>query len=122
VVACRGASKEGAIPVSHLGYRRFGVEGLRFTNSRDRESRKVLALRPGLWSHGDVRLTPGVKCAGWVFMKDLWIGFVEGSNREPKEPLRLEENLERSCVDLGPEGRGSASEWYQSLEKFLFFL
>jgi hypothetical protein len=61
----------------------------------------VLALRPGLWSHGDVRLTPGVKCAGWVFMKDLWIGFVEGSNREPREPLRLEENLERSCVDLG---------------------
>jgi hypothetical protein len=36
----------------HLGYQRFGVEGLQLTNSRDREPRKVLALRPRLWSHG----------------------------------------------------------------------
>jgi hypothetical protein len=50
-----------------------------------------------------------LSCTGWVFTKDLWIGFVEGSNREPKEPLQLEENLERSCavVDLGPRGKGS---------------
>jgi hypothetical protein len=32
--------------------------------------------------------------AGGVFVKDLWIGFIEGFSKEPKEPLRLEENLE----------------------------
>jgi hypothetical protein len=31
---------------------------------------------------------------GEVFMKDLWIEFVEGSNKDLREPLQLEENLE----------------------------
>jgi hypothetical protein len=33
-------------------------------------------------------------------VKDLWIGFVEGFSKEPKEPLWPEENLERSYADL----------------------
>jgi hypothetical protein len=40
------------------------------------------------------RLTPGAHGAGGVFVKDLWIGFVEGFSREPKESLRLMEKLE----------------------------
>jgi hypothetical protein len=54
-------------------------------------------------------------------VKDLWIGFVEGFSREPKESLRLVEKLERSCVDLGPRAGGSASEWYQSLILSVYF-
>jgi hypothetical protein len=56
-----GASEEGAIPVSHLGYQRFGergVEGHRLTNSR---VAKGACAKARLWSHGDVRLVPGVK-------------------------------------------------------------
>jgi hypothetical protein len=52
MVSCRGASEEGAIPVSHLGYPRFGVEGLRFKNLQDHETQKALLLRPVLWSCG----------------------------------------------------------------------
>jgi hypothetical protein len=54
----------------------------------------VLALRPGLWSCGgeDSHLVHVVQVE--FFVKDLWIGFVEGFSKEPKEPLRLEENLE----------------------------
>jgi len=40
------------------------------------------------------RLTPGARGASAVFVKDLWIRFVEGFSKEPKESLRLEENLE----------------------------
>jgi hypothetical protein len=47
VVACRGASEEGAIPVSHLGYGGLEKEESRVIDSRTRELRKVLALRPG---------------------------------------------------------------------------
>jgi hypothetical protein len=50
--------------------------------------------------------TPGARDAGGVFMKDLWTRFVEGFSKEPKEPLRLEKNLEQSCVDLGLMERG----------------
>jgi hypothetical protein len=46
------------------------------------------------------RLTPGARGAGGVFVKDIWIIFIEGFNKEPKEPLQPKENLERSCVDL----------------------
>jgi hypothetical protein len=42
----------------------------------------------------EARLTPGACGAGGVFMKDLWIGFIEGFSKEPKESLQLEENLE----------------------------
>jgi hypothetical protein len=68
------------------------------------------------------RLTPGARGAGGVFVKDLWIRFVEGFNKEPKEPLLLEEKLERSCADLISRVGGLAINWYQSLEKFLCFL
>jgi hypothetical protein len=40
------------------------------------------------------RLTLGAHGAGGVFVKDLWIKFVEGFSKEPKEPLWPEENLE----------------------------
>jgi hypothetical protein len=44
-----------------------------------------------------------------------------GSNRDPREPLRLEENLERSCVDLGPRVEGVCHQlWYQSLILSIF--
>jgi hypothetical protein len=54
----------------------------------------VLALRPGLWSHGGVRLAPGVKLRR--------VGFHEGPVDRIREvpigirgsSLRLEENLE----------------------------
>jgi hypothetical protein len=44
-----------------------------------------------------------LSCIGRVFLKDMWIGFVEGSSRELKDPLQLEENIELSCVDLDRE-------------------
>jgi hypothetical protein len=58
-----------------------------------------------------------IACAGGVFMKDLWIRFL-GFHRDPREPLRLEEN---SGTILRPGGHaepaeagGAASVWYQS--------
>jgi hypothetical protein len=83
VVTYRGASEEGAIPVSHLGYRRFGDKGLQLTNSRDHESRKVIALRPELCSCGDVRRALGVKLRS--------VGFHEGPVDWIREvPIRIQ--------------------------------
>jgi hypothetical protein len=66
VVVCRGASKEGAIPVSHSRVSEVWSRGIQFTNSRDRESQKVLALRPGLWSCGGKTHTWCMWCR-WSF-------------------------------------------------------
>jgi hypothetical protein len=60
-----------------------------------------------------------LSCVGWFFTKDLWIGFVECSSREPSEPLQLEESLERSCVDLEQSFGGLFHLWYQSTEQIL---
>jgi hypothetical protein len=90
-------------PYRHLGYQRFVKEESRVFDSRthDRESRRALALRPWLWSQGDVRLAPGVKLRRAGFSRRTCGSDSRGSNRNLREPLRLEENLERSCADLG---------------------
>jgi hypothetical protein len=75
--------------VSTLGER--GVEGLRLTNSR---VAKGVCAKARLWSHGDVRLAPGVKLCKEGFHGRPVDYVILGSNRDPREPLRLEVNLE----------------------------
>jgi hypothetical protein len=62
----------------------------------------VKALVRVLWSLGGGEAHALCMFAQVWFLKDLWIGFVEGFSKEPKESLRLVEELERSCADLGP--------------------
>jgi hypothetical protein len=88
VVACRGTSEEGAIPVSHLGYRRLEKEESRVSDSQTRELREALALRPELWSHGDVSLAPGVKLHR------------EGFHKGPVDTLKVLVGNQRSRFDL----------------------
>jgi hypothetical protein len=101
VVIGRGVSKEGAIPVSHSQVSEVWSRGSsihKLARSRVTKGACAKARVVVVWRR---RFTPGARCAGGVFVKDLWIGFVEGFSKEPKEPLRPEENLERSCADLG---------------------
>jgi hypothetical protein len=66
---------------------------------------KGACARTRSWLYGSVKLMLGVKLLRESFHKDLWIRFVKGFSRDPKKPLRLKENLERSCVDLGQGSR-----------------
>jgi hypothetical protein len=52
----------------------------------------VKALVIALWSHGGEGRTLCM-FARVEFLKDLWIGFIEGSNRESNRVFRLEENF-----------------------------
>jgi hypothetical protein len=69
--------------VSTFGER--GVEGLRLTNSR---VAKGACAKARLWSHGDVRLTPGVKLRRVGFHEGPVDSF-KGFQQEPEEPFRL---------------------------------
>jgi len=111
MVIGRDTNKEEPYPYLHLGYRRFRKEESRVFDSQTHE----LQVAKSTFSKARVvvvwrgRLTPGACGVGGVFMKDLRIGFIEGFSREPKESLQLVAKLERSCTDLGPRERGSAS-------------
>jgi hypothetical protein len=61
-----------------------------------------------LWSYGDVRLAHGVKLHRVGFHKGPVVCVIQDPNRDPREPLRLEVNLGRSCADLGPRVGGLA--------------
>jgi len=74
-----------------------------------------------LWSLGGGEAHAlGMFAQVW-FLKDLWIRFVEGFSREPKESFRLVEKVERSYVDLCPRAGVSMSVWYQSLILSIYF-
>jgi hypothetical protein len=54
------------------------------------------------------RLTPGARGAGGVFVKDLWIRFIEGFSKEPKEPLWPRGEFRTILCGSQTEGWGSA--------------
>jgi hypothetical protein len=62
-----------------------GVEGLRLMNSR---VTKGACTKARMWSHGDVRLTPGVKLCRVGFHEGLVDSF-KGFQQESKEPFQL---------------------------------
>jgi hypothetical protein len=113
-------ARKGLYPYHTLKYHRFGVESLQFTKSRDCESQKVLVLKAQIVVMWRRTLTAGARSAGGVFVKDLWIGFVEGFSKEPKDSLRLEEIrmiLSRSWL----EGWGFASFGIREHNDFFSF-
>jgi hypothetical protein len=69
--------------VSTFGER--GVEGLRLMNSR---VAKGTCAKARLWSHGDVRLAPGVKLRRAGFHEGPVDSF-KGFQQESEEPFRL---------------------------------
>jgi hypothetical protein len=53
--------------------------------------------------------------------KDLWIDCVEGSDRDPKEPLQAQGDLNDPMSRPQPEGWGSASSGIRAQKKFFSF-
>jgi hypothetical protein len=74
----------------------LGEEKVKVLQPTNTQVVKDVYARTRLWLYGNVKLALGVKFLRVSFHKDLWIRFVKGFSREPKKPLRLKENLERS--------------------------
>jgi hypothetical protein len=96
-----GANKEEPYPyrISGIEFGERGVKGLQLMNSR---VTKGACAKARLWSHGGVRLTPGVKLHRAGFHEgpmDLFKGF----QQEPEEPFWLRRrSIQRSggCRNL----------------------